>query len=71
MKRWRIIFLIIAVLFSGGILYYVLNKRPPVETKFVQNVREGSSKEFELDSQDGGDTQVGEITQEKNIDIKK
>jgi tetratricopeptide (TPR) repeat protein len=42
MKRLILYLFIISLIVSGGILYYSINKRPPIDTKFVQNVRESS-----------------------------
>lgn len=42
MKRLVLYLFIISLIVSGGILYYSINKRPPIDTKFVQNVRESS-----------------------------
>ncbi|MBW6441441.1 C39 family peptidase [Patescibacteria group bacterium] len=71
MKRWIIIFFIFSLILSGGILYYTLNKRPPVETKFVQNVRDGEFEQPQVGSEQDVEYSTDEVIQEKRVEIKE
>jgi uncharacterized protein YvpB len=76
MKRKVLIIFSFSLIISVGLIYYGSKKRPPVETKFVQNVREEeyvpSEEQSESDNQQKDDSAVIEENVEENkIQIKQ
>jgi len=67
MKIKVIIFFLISILISGTVIYISANKRPQIETKFVQNVREETKISTEKDTEETTETSDTETT--SNIDV--
>lgn len=73
MKKYLLLILVISLCISGTLIYLKLNKRPPVETKFVQNIRNENKEDISGEIEESIETgsQLNEENTLKKIDLKE